>query len=88
LSAKVLELIYVVHILELVNLDQLEIAPLITLSSDHSIFYIIKEFVQAKMSQQQGIFYLEREREGVKEKGAGGRVSRHPYLRLGWVWER
>jgi hypothetical protein len=32
-------------------------------------------------SQQQGIYYLEREREGERERGAGGQVSRQAYLR-------
>jgi hypothetical protein len=38
-----------------------------------TFFYIINEFVQGTKNepQQQGIFYLEREREGVKERGAG-----------------
>ena len=31
--------------------------------------------------QQQGISYLEREREGVRERGAAGKVSRQAYLR-------
>jgi hypothetical protein len=31
--------------------------------------------------QQQGISYLERQREGVRERGAGEQVSRQAYLR-------
>jgi hypothetical protein len=31
--------------------------------------------------QQQGISYLEREREGVRETGAAWKVSRQAYLR-------
>jgi hypothetical protein len=31
--------------------------------------------------EQQGISYLEREREGVRERGAAGQVCRQTYLR-------
>ena len=41
-----------------------------------------------KNEPQQGISYLERAREGVRERerGVGGQVSRQSYLRLGYVW--
>ncbi len=38
-------------------------------STDFCVYvYIIKEFVQPKMSLNKGISYLEREREGVRER--------------------
>jgi hypothetical protein len=43
------------------------------------IIYIIKKFVQPKMSFNN----REREWEGSRERGAGGQVSRQAYLSFG-----
>jgi len=32
-------------------------------------------------NQQQGVYYVEREKEGVRERVVGGQVSRQAYLR-------
>ncbi len=49
-----------------------------------------KRACPTKNQPQQGISYLEREREGVREREGwvGEQVSRQAYLRFSQVWER
>jgi hypothetical protein len=49
----------------------------------HAGIYIIKEFVQPKMSLNREFLIWKERGRGVREREVGGRVGRQSYLSLG-----